>query len=150
MDMLLLAAAVVVGVSGFCAVLGLSESLWGTSRLVRARTIEPSEAPAPVPVSGQALARRRAWQRWRAETDSWRGKSEQDLVRADWPIRLREYVILRIGLAVAVSVLVLVLSGVLSIHGLFGALLVVVGAIIGYWLPRHYVRGRAANRLKKI
>jgi len=69
-----------------------------------------------------------------------------DLARADLKLRVSEYIALWIGSTVGVPVLFVVLSPVLS--SLSNPLFLVVGAIVGFFLPRFWVRRRQNSRLK--
>ena len=69
-----------------------------------------------------------------------------DLARADLKLRVSEYIALWIGSTVGVPVLLLVLSPFIST--LSNPLFLVLGGIVGFFLPRFWVRRRQNARLK--
>ena len=69
-----------------------------------------------------------------------------DLARADLKLRVSEYIALWAASTVGVPVLMLALSAVLT--NLSSPLFLIVGALVGFFLPRLWIRRRQNSRLK--
>ncbi len=76
----------------------------------------------------------------------WAKNVNWDLMRADLTLRAGEYLALRVGLALVLLVVAVFVIGV----GGMGLLAGVVAALIGYMLPKMYVRRRIAARVVKF
>lgn len=78
---------------------------------------------------------------------SWRvNQMAVELDRADIRLRVSEYMAIRVAIAVFMFIISLAIAGV-SIQGL---VIAVILSLVGYLLPRFYVRFRQARRLSKL
>ena len=84
----------------------------------------------------------------RLERQDFGSQIASDLARADLKLRVSEYLGLWAATTVGVPVLMLLLSPILPTLG--NPLFLVVGAIVGFFLPRFWVRRRQNSRLKKF
>src|SRR5687768_602250 len=88
MDLLIFGAAITAGLGGFFGVMGLDQGISRTTRIARVRTTDET-------IDLQSVHTRRP-QRLLDRLEIGDDKTELELIRADWPIRVVEYRILRL------------------------------------------------------
>ena len=88
----------------------------------------------------------------RRRESAWRERTQGDLERAGLSLKIREYIILRVAIA-----LLLAAAGLLIVGGGLGLLVGLVLGTVGYMLPSFYVRmrikreaGKFANQLEEM
>jgi tight adherence protein B len=70
---------------------------------------------------------------------------QQELERADMTLSPGEYIVSRIALA-----LVGFMAPIFFIQGIFGLVIMIVGAVVGYNLPKFYMNRRRKSRVEKL
>jgi tight adherence protein B len=147
---LLAATVLAVGIVLIFVALAGSRGSVVTGRLERYVTSgqEQPEAEAAAQGWAQSLAANPALLaiNRRLERQDFGSQIAADLARADLKLRVSEYLGLWAASTVAVPVLMLVLSPIFS--SLSNPLFLVVGVIVGFFLPRFWVSRRKSSRLK--
>lgn len=115
-----------------------------------------SSAPQPDKASrrqrggiGSAIARSGAMSNLNkvVERRDWSSDMARELARADLVLKPSEFLAIRVGVLLAVPVLVFVL-GATVLPALGNPLALVGGLVLGFWLPRFWLKRRQGKRLK--
>ena len=141
MDALLIGAALAAGLAGFYLVLGLETLTTGNRRVFRARTLDTRLQPVN-------RTRTESRSRWRPLISG--DSTELALVRAGWPIRVREYRFLRILTAGGCCILGLFVASALGFSGVFSFVIMALFGFFGSFVPSRYVAFRTERRLLKV
>ncbi len=131
MDALTLVIALIAASAVFIAVSALLAGGGTTRREVRRRTVTSTFVPA----SPQLNLRRVVWVSDRAR------QIVQELERA---------LLIRLGNSVGVGALAFLLNSILRMDGVLGIIVLVLGFLFGYNLPKFYVNRRTSQRLMRI
>ncbi len=140
MDVLTFAIPLIVAGAVFIAVSALLADGGTTRREVRRRTVTSAAEPA----SPQLNLRRVA-----AVSDRAR-QIVRELERAGLNLTASEYLLLRLGSCLAFGALAFLANSILRIDGGLGVILLVLGFLFGYNLPKFYLNRRIARRLTLI
>jgi tight adherence protein B len=81
------------------------------------------------------------------ERRDWGADLARDLARADLVLKPSEYLAMRFGVILAVPVIVFIL-GLTVLPAASNPLALVVGLVIGWWLPRFWIKRRKGKRIK--
>ncbi len=81
------------------------------------------------------------------EKRDWGADLARELARADLVLKPSEYLAMRFGVIVAVPVIVFIL-GLTVVPALSNPLALVVGLLVGWWLPRFWIKRRKGKRIK--
>jgi tight adherence protein B len=147
MDAVLFIAAAFAGLAGFYAVLALQNSLQGTRRLVRARTIDDhaSTSQADVPTLRRRPSARAL--RWLSTSAD---HLELSLTRAGWPIKVSEYRALRFLLTAGFTLTGLVIGRSLFEPSWASLAAAAAAGLFGFLLLPWYVGMRQEKRLQQV
>ena len=140
MDALTLVIALIAASAVFIAVSALLAGGGTTRREVRRRTVTSTFVPA----SPQLNLRRVVWVSDRAR------QIVQELERAGLALTASEYLLIRLGSSVGVGALAFLLNSILRMDGVLGIIVLVLGFLFGYNLPKFYVNRRTSQRLMRI
>ena len=81
------------------------------------------------------------------EKRDWGANLARELARADLVLKPSEYLAMRFGVILAVPVIVFIL-GLTVLPALSNPLALVVGLVVGWWLPRFWIKRRKGKRIK--
>jgi tight adherence protein B len=141
-DAIVLLTAVTVAASIFAAALALQGRLTATRQVVQQRTLAgttPAVGRAPILTIP------------RLEPLSERGRRIAfELERAGLALTVSEFMAVRIGSAVGMTLVAALAARALSFSSVLGILAAVLGFVVGYWLPGHYLMMRKRRRLAQV
>jgi tight adherence protein B len=140
MDAVIFGAALAAGLAAFYLVISLQSLATGTRQVIRARTLDEQTVDPGVRSPGRL--------RWQPRAGD--EETELALIRAGWPIRVREFRILRLVFFGVGCVVGFWLASVLSLGSPGNLAVILVGGFLGSLLPNRYVAFRAERRLLKI
>jgi tight adherence protein B len=151
-------AAIALAAVAACAIILIAYALAGTagSRGVTARLeryastarrkeeSKPSEASSSL---GEMLSQSDAMSQINkvVERQSFGANMATDLARADLKLRVSEFLLIIAGCTIGVPLLLMVLSAFLPTLG--NPIFLIIGAVVGFMLPRFYVSRRKRSRL---
>ncbi|HUS13666.1 MAG TPA: type II secretion system F family protein [Chloroflexia bacterium] len=141
----LMITAAVFGIIAGAVLLLTSSELTVSSRV---RQFVSADAPPPVATVGGMQKRKRAElfaqldERWEKQD---RGQVlAKELERANVAMTITEFTLVRLGIAVLLTLVLIVIAPQ------FWWAILVPALLIGFWFPRTYIRGRARRRLNRI
>lgn len=123
-------------------IVGVVVSVRSEQSLVEERLIDYVGAEAPVDDSDSTTALS-DWVNVQVEGTSWGGRISQNLAQADLKFRPGEYVALIVIATVGIGFAAWFLGGRDLLYG-------IVGAVVGFFAPRFYVRRQQKKRLEKF
>lgn len=151
-------AAIALAAVAACAIILIAYALAGTAgsrgvtaRLERyastARRKEESKPSEASPSLGEMLSQSDAMSQINkvVERQSFGANMATDLARADLKLRVSEFLLIIAGCTIGVPLLLMVLSAFLPTLG--NPIFLIIGAVVGFMLPRFYVSRRRRSRL---
>jgi tight adherence protein B len=150
---ILLAAAAALGI--FMVAVGIASARGGSgvnARLERYTSGRPAQATKAPTATGQgpisdliAQSAAIAQLNKAVEQRDFGAKLSRELARADLPLRVSEYLLIWCGAIIGVPVVMFILSFVFPVLG--NPIILLIGAVIGFFIPRFWIRRRQSKRL---
>lgn len=155
-------AAIALAAVAACAIILIAYALSGTARSrgvtarleryasTARRKEESKPSDGPTPSIADLLTGSEAMSQFNkvVERQSFGANMATDLARADLKLRVSEYLFIIAGCTIGVPLLLMVVSAVLPTLG--NPVFLIVGAVIGFMLPRFYVSRRKRSRLNSF